>query len=146
MTSNHQPLSLLSVPPATLLDLDASQELRALNENEDFKPDPSFRWKAQSEGKLRVKDMETKHLFFSLRMIWNHSAPDRERVPPYRPWQLSSAASDYWKTALKELHFELMSRTNLEPYFKRVLVHIAACTAGDSREWPTDPTSPKEHE
>jgi len=30
------------------------------------------------------KSMETRHVFFTLRMIWNHHAPLEARIEPYR--------------------------------------------------------------
>lgn len=76
-----------------------------------------FKWKDQL-GKFRHPDkMGTEHIFFTLRMIWNHSAPKHLRITPYKRYKFGPFyTSHYMKQAVKALTIELSRRTDLKPY------------------------------
>lgn len=85
-----------------------------------------FRWIDQHGEEHCVKSMSTQHLFFSLRMIWNHSAPIEMRIEPYKRYYIRRSP-EYLAEAVKHLVTELNTRKNLTPYFKKCLAHMDKC-------------------
>lgn len=43
-------------------------------------PAAKFRWLARSGDLYRVQDMETSHLFNTVKMVWNHSVPEEHKI------------------------------------------------------------------
>lgn len=43
--------------------------------------DKPFVWVTQDGEEMRPSEMKTTHLFYSLRMIWNHTAPPALQLP-----------------------------------------------------------------
>ena len=50
-------------------------------------------WKTREGKTLKITEMESRHLFFSVRMIWNHRAPDELRIRPYKRYNLLAPAN-----------------------------------------------------
>ena len=72
-----------------------------------------FMWRDRHRNYHHPTQMETHHLFYTLRMIWNHSAPSRMKIRPYRKYRFSFFYSnEYMLQAVKHLLKELNSRSN----------------------------------
>ena len=81
-----------------------------------------FMWKDSKEIFYRPEDMKTKHIFFTLRMIWNHAVPKDMQILPYKKYSFGSFyTKEYIKRAIKDLLSELSKRDDLTPYFKKCL-------------------------
>lgn len=86
---------------------------------------PAFQWRDRQGNFHNPSDMETKHLFFTLRMIWNHCAPEEMKIYPFQKYAFSGFYSiDYMKEAVKILSLELSKREDMTPYFKRCIEKI----------------------
>lgn len=70
-----------------------------------------FRWRMQNGDYVRPHVMETRHLFFTLRMIWNHSVPDKYRLKPYKKYQFRDFyTAGYMQLAIMSVSLELSKR------------------------------------
>lgn len=49
----------------------------------------AWTWRDHSGRFLEPAAMETRHLFYTLRMIWNHTLPESVRLHPYRRYRFS---------------------------------------------------------
>ncbi len=71
--------------------------------------------------------METRHLFFTVCMVWNHHMPEELRTHNYQKYVFSNFYSErYLKTSISIMLPLLPKRNDLEPYQKRVLLKMAA--------------------
>lgn len=85
----------------------------------------AFIWKTQDGCDIELSKMTTQHLFFTLRMIWNHSAPVEDRIEPYRRYYFSDYYTDeYVREGVRNMLIELSRRNDLKPYFTRCLNHM----------------------
>jgi len=76
---------------------------------------PKFRWRARNGRKYLPSEMDTHHLYYTLRMIWNHSAPEHLKIRPYKKYIFQQYYSeDYIKEAVRVLLYELVSRCKSE--------------------------------
>jgi hypothetical protein len=80
-----------------------------------------FKWRDKFGNALSLKDMTTQHLFFSLRMLWNHNTPEEWRIYPYTVYNLSNMERSYVNEAVIALLAELEKREDLTPYFKKCM-------------------------
>jgi hypothetical protein len=81
-----------------------------------------FMWRDRQGTFHKPENMTTQHVFFTLRMIWNHSAPLGMRIKPYKQYNFGSFyTKDYMITAVYALAEELSTRTDLQPYFIKCL-------------------------
>lgn len=82
-------------------------------------PDKTFRWKTQNDEFLYPSDMETRHLFFTVRMIWNHSAPPALKLLPYREYSFGPHYTpEYMVKAVRNILYELMRRSDIKEEWK----------------------------
>lgn len=89
-----------------------------------------FMWRDTQHNFHRPQDMETRHLFMTLRMIWNHTAPYEYRIEPYRRYSFGPFYStEYMQQAVISLSAELATREDLEPYWQKCLNHMVTCLA-----------------
>lgn len=51
-------------------------------------PAEGERWITQDGESLLISEMETTHIFYSVRMLWNHHVPVVYRLMPYRPYSI----------------------------------------------------------
>ena len=59
--------------------------------------------------------MKTHHLFYTLRMIWNHSAPAHLKLKPFKQYMFNQFyTSAYMGKAVKNIVPELLAREDLE--------------------------------
>lgn len=86
----------------------------------------NFVWKTKDSGVfLRPEDMETRHLFFTIRMIYNNTVPEEYRHPPVRLYKFGAFyTTEYMAMAVRALLEELSTRDDITPYFKRSLLFI----------------------
>lgn len=84
----------------------------------------SFIWTTQTGEQIAVCDMETSHLFNTVRMIFNHSVPHAFRIEGGR-YDLRVPAQ-VRAEALRSMLIELSSRNDLTYYHKRRLQHMAS--------------------
>lgn len=71
-----------------------------------------FLWVDQTGQQWPTEMMETRHLFYSLRMIWNHRMPEEAKLHPYRRYDLRRS-DEYLREAIRELTKELVSRKDM---------------------------------
>lgn len=99
-----------------------------LNLFRDHVPAAPFQWRSADGDFWHPDHMETRHVFYTVRMIWNHSVPEDMRVGQnvrlYRFGEFYTA--DYMKQAVLALGRELMTRKDLAPWQRRELGQIAA--------------------
>ena len=76
-----------------------------------------FMWRDRN-GKFHAPgQMETRHLFYTLRMIWNHSAPKELQIAPFKKYSFSPFYTpEYIIRAVKELSKELGKRKDIHQY------------------------------
>lgn len=90
-------------------------------------PPLDFRWRDRNGEFHRPCDMTTQHVFYVLRMIWNHSMPSELQMEPFRRYAFDSFYTDeYMKTATLALGTELCRRDDLTPWIRHQLDFMAA--------------------
>lgn len=101
--------------------------MSAVAQRLDTTPTEIFKWR-DSHGKYRrVDQMVTRHLFFTLRMIWNHPMPEEARSPFYNHYRFPAIyTAEYMKDAIRFICRELFTRTDLEPDWKFELMRFAS--------------------
>ena len=73
----------------------------------------NFKWKDRNHNFHSPQDMETTHLFYTLRAIWNSYVPLPWRLPG-RLYEFGNFYTrEYMLTAIKALSKELFTRKNL---------------------------------
>ncbi|MCP3735655.1 hypothetical protein M9979_12300 [Sphingomonas sp. RP10(2022)] len=89
---------------------------------------PGWLWRTHNEGDIAPSQMRTTHLFFTLRMIWNHSMPTSMRVGRNVKLYSFGARHDarYMRSAIVHIGAELFRRTDLPAWMKRELDEMAA--------------------
>lgn len=81
-----------------------------------------FKWLAADGRFVRPKDMTTRHLFYTLRMIWNHTVPEHMKFKPYIRYVFPEFYSNqYMILAVRYMMKELLSRTHCEEFVGTVL-------------------------
>ena len=93
--------------------------------------DASFKWKSR-EIFIAPKDMETKHLFMTFVLIWNHTMPCEAMVKRSGNWTHHMYmlgpfyTKEYLALALVSIAPVLFSRTDLEDSWKDTLNYMNA--------------------
>lgn len=89
---------------------------------------PGWTWRSADGDEWAPASMETRHLFYTIRMIWNHAVPEHMRVGQnirlYRFPAFYTRA--YMELAVFHLGHELMRRRDLLPWQVRELELIAS--------------------
>ena len=76
----------------------------------------NFRWRDRHANWYNPREMETRHVFYTLKMIWNHSAPDHLKLKPYNHYRFGKPyTTEYMRLAVRALMAELRTRTDLAP-------------------------------
>lgn len=76
----------------------------------------AFKWKTSKDEYISPVEMETRHLFFTIRMIWNHTMPEMYRSKHYRHYRLGSFyTQEYLLSAIHALLGELSLRKDIHP-------------------------------
>lgn len=80
----------------------------------------TFEWRGRDGNYYAPADMETRHLFYTIRMIWNHKMP--LKLEPYIKYRFSEFyTDDYMKQALRAMVPELAKRKDIETQFRSEL-------------------------
>jgi len=78
-----------------------------------------FQWRDRAGVFYFAKDMKTSHLFYVLRMIWNHTMPKDAKLKPYQKYKFSKFyTEEYMCKAIKSLYQELKTRPDLTHRWK----------------------------
>lgn len=102
------------------------------NRNESQVTEP-FVWRTRHGEAVAISDMTTKHLFFTFRMVWNHSAPEAWRLRPYRRYIFGPAYTpEYVAEAVGLIWRELATRNDLDGWQINQLETIANYCQGKS--------------
>lgn len=90
-------------------------------------PAHEFVWLSREGEPHQVSAMATRHLFYTLRMIWNYSAPQSLRIHPYRRYVFSPQYTpDYIAEATRAIALELYRREDRTPWMDETLGFMAA--------------------
>lgn len=73
-----------------------------------------FVWTAQDGVEMTPQEMTTRHLFYTIRMIWNHTMPEESRSSTFKRYRIHRS-SKYLKAAVVALGTELLTRNDLQP-------------------------------
>lgn len=94
--------------------------------------DRTWSWRDKFGNLHDPKEMETRHLFYTVRMIWNHSVPPHmivgQNVKLYR--FSSFYTTPYMRQSVLQCGAELMTRKDLEPWQWLELQEIASWVNG----------------
>jgi hypothetical protein len=72
-------------------------------------------WKDRFNVNHIIEQMETRHLFYTVRMIWNHSAPKELKLRPYQKYNFSEFYShDYIAGCIRNMLTELLCRSDIK--------------------------------
>lgn len=86
-----------------------------------LKKKPDFIWKTKDDRRYKVKDMETRHLFNTIRMIWNHKMPADAALGSFIRYEFGSFyTNEYLELAIKKMLPELILRNDNKPYIKDI--------------------------
>ena len=80
-----------------------------------------FIWIDQMGIPHTMESMTTHHLFYSIRMIWNHIVPLELQVKPFKQYNLSSRFTEkFCKRAVNALLAELKTRDDWWLYLNQI--------------------------
>jgi hypothetical protein len=95
-------------------------------QNDKSIPARRFAWRTRDGQHIDVSRMETRHLFYTLRMIWNHTMPKDAKLKPYRSYAFSSFYTEqYLKEAIRHIFHELTGRKDISKRFVKELEIMA---------------------
>lgn len=84
-------------------------------------------WRDREGGLWKPHSMETRHLFHTLRMIWNNFMPARMRVGAVRLYDFPAVYTDaYFRDAVRSIGRELNTRKDLTPSWRAQLAEMAS--------------------
>ena len=77
-------------------------------------PPTVYRWRTHQGEHVLPSEMETGHLVYSLRMVFNHTVPEEFRVPGGKRWaDIDHWPADYLRASVKHLMEEAIKRKDL---------------------------------
>lgn len=79
-------------------------------------------WVTQDKRRIKIKDMDTNHIINTIKMLWNHTAPEEWRLKPYRVYKIKMT-KQYVMVCLQAMVEELRNR-ELSRDQKSILLHI----------------------
>ena len=86
-----------------------------------------FRWRDQSGNFHNPNEMETRHLFYTLRMIWNHTMPENLRITSYIAHEfIDFYSATYMSNAVKAIGRELLTRNDIKLQWRNELDFMAS--------------------
>lgn len=93
-----------------------------------------FAWRTQNNTMISPAAMTTQHLYYTLRMIWNHAVPEEYKLHPYKVYSFGGFyTKEYILSAIKELMKELCKRKDLKNAWVLELSYMI-CSSADSDE------------
>lgn len=94
----------------------------------EIKGAPFFRWQTQDGLRLKPIDMDTRHLYMTVRMLWNHTMPVEFKLGPYHRYQLGDRfTEEYIKLSFRVLMSELVTRPDIEDAWMHGIAHMVRC-------------------
>lgn len=85
-----------------------------------------WRWRDRHGAMHAPQGMETRHLFYTFRMIWNNHMPEDARVGAVRLYNFPACyTSDYMADAVVAIGRELLVRDDLTDDWRRQLQRMA---------------------
>lgn len=106
-------------------DITLQPNLQSLGEYLNTPPALPFQWRGRGGVMHKPEEMATSHLFYTLRMIWNHKMPPQARMIPFHEYTFGPTYTNaYFKTAIAHLYVELCKRDDLSKEAKRGLEHM----------------------
>jgi hypothetical protein len=95
----------------------------------------TFQWRDRNGRFYWPKDMETRHVFHTIRMIWNNRMPPHMSFADARFYHFGPSYSpEYLKTALIALWYDFEQRTNITPAMKRDIDWMKAWLARGTKD------------
>lgn len=99
---------------------------------------PTWRWRDRNGRWLFPSDMETRHVFHTIKMIWNNFMPEHMAFRDARHYYFGPTYTmQYLKEALINLWAELETRKNLEPLWIRQIEIMRRWIQGMSKDGGT---------
>jgi hypothetical protein len=86
-----------------------------------------YRWLDADGNPHLLANMETSHLYYTLRMVWNHIVPIDVSISPRKEYDFSlnkSYTISYFKLSAKEILCEINQRNNLSNNFRENIRYI----------------------
>lgn len=83
-------------------------------------------WETQEGVSMTFESMQTTHLFYALRMIYNHYVPEPYRIRPYTKYNLTCISAEQWRKAAQCMAKELSLRSDLPGKLQQQLNYIIA--------------------
>jgi hypothetical protein len=95
----------------------------------------TFRWRDRNGRWFWPKDMETRHVFHTIRMIWNNQMPKHMAFRDARFYHFGpSYTPDYLRDALITLWAEFETRKNIPDSYLRDIEFMRRWLAGPVRD------------
>lgn len=94
----------------------------------------SFVWNDAFGKSYPVGNMDTHHLFYSVRMLWNHLLPAHVQMKPFKKKAIGNPHSEYWKQAMAVMWRVLLDRKDITPKFQEG-IDIMRRNFDVAREW-----------
>lgn len=86
-----------------------------------------YQWRDRKGVKHFPSDMETRHIFYVLAMIWHHKMPSEAKLFPRNRYTFGPYYTDeYFLKSIVILSCELFTRTDLTPFQKECLAKMKA--------------------
>lgn len=84
-----------------------------------------FRWLTRDGTRYRPDEMATHHLFYTLRVLWNHLVPARYVILPLNSYAFGPEyTSEYLRDALFYLYEEAHARKVVSPRLQKQLAFM----------------------
>lgn len=82
-----------------------------------------FQWKDRTGKLWTPASMTTRHLFYTIRMVWNHTMPVQARSPTYIRYIFKEFYTpEYMAKAIQALAAELLKRNDIEPAWEAEII------------------------
>ncbi len=93
--------------------------------------DAGFHWRTRGGDFVRPANMETRHVFFTWLMIWNHACPEQLRRPEGRHYDEFDPhyTPAYMAQAFRVMFNELQARQDLRATWKTVVDEVLSSYA-----------------
>ncbi len=90
-------------------------------------PVEGFMWRTRGGEALCPSEMETSHLFFTLRMIWNNSMPETALFPVARLYHFGPTYTEkYLKDAIYAIGHGLSTRKDIARLWREQMEEMVA--------------------
>jgi hypothetical protein len=98
-------------------------------------PESNFRWRDMHGKHWKIEDMETRHVFHVVRMIWDHTMPEEFQTDFNRRYLFPDTyTQEYMALAVRLMLPAVIVRNDLEPYMEYWLQHMRDTILGRARQ------------